>query len=176
MRKLLALSLVLIGACASSSTGTKTAATASDSSNSHAKHHTGELRPQVDIVQTSGLAVAARYMDGAFSVRYALRVVNPSPAEITLRRVTVSSVTGGAYNVAPFSMPFEVAVASTQQQDVQFWAPAETSPYSVVGANGPVTLRVICEFDSAVDGRFQQVITRVVNSRASVTGQYGPSS
>lgn len=164
MRKLLALSLVLAGACASSSSDNRPKAI-------DAKQHTEALRPQIEIAQTSGLAVAARYMEGSFSVRYAVRVTNPSAAQITLRRVTVSSVTGGAYDIGPFSMPFDLAVASTQHQDVQFWAPAVTSPYSVVGANGPVMLRVVCEFDSVADGRFQQVVTRVVNPRASVTGQ-----
>lgn len=163
MRKLLALSLVLLGACASSSGSKATKASV--------KHHTDALRPQIEIAQTSGLAIAARYMEGAFSVRYAVRVTNPSAAEITLRRVTVQSVTEGAYYVGPFSMPFNRAVAASKHEDVQFWAPAQTSPYSVVGANGPVMLRVVCEFDSLADGRFQQVVTRVVNPRASVTGQ-----
>lgn len=129
------------------------------------------MKPQIQIVQTSGLAIAARYMNGAFSVRYAVRVMNPSPELITLRRVTVQSVTEGAYQVGPFSMPFDVAVAAAQHQDVQFWVPAETGYYSVVGANGPVTLRVVCEFDSKREGRFQHVVMRVVNARASVTGE-----
>jgi hypothetical protein len=159
---MLALSLVLLGACASSSGNTATAS---------AKQKKDAMRPQIQIVQTSGLAIAARYMNGAFSVRYAVRVMNPSQELITLRRVTVQSVTEGAYQVGPFSMPFDVAVAATQHQDVQFWVPAETGYYSVVGANGPVTLRVVCEFDSKKDGRFQHVVMRVVNSRASVTGE-----
>lgn len=164
MRTLLALSLILLSACASSSGHTATAA-AKDASASD------PMKPQIDIVQTSGLAIAARYMDGAFSVRYAVRVANPSADAITLRRVTVQSLTEGAYHVGPFSMPFDVAVASAAHEDVQFWAPAYTGYYSVVGANGPVTLRVVCEFDSQKAGRFQHVVTRVVNARASVTGQ-----
>jgi hypothetical protein len=162
MRTLLALSLVLLGACASSNGNATTAS---------AKNTKAGMKPQIDIVQTSGLAIAARHMDGAFSVRYAVRVMNPSADLITLRRVTVQSVTQGAYSVGPFSMPFDLAVAATQHQDVQFWAPAETGYYSVVGANGPVTLRVVCEFDSQKDGRFQEIVMRVVNPRASVTGQ-----
>jgi hypothetical protein len=163
MRTLLALSLVLVGACASSSGNTAKAS-------ANQRQYDDAMKPQIDIVQTSGLAIAARYMDGAFSVRYAVRVMNPRAEAITLRRVTVQSLTEGAYHVGPFSMPFEVAVASTQHQDVQFWAPVETG-YSVVGANGPVMLRVVCEFDSKADGRFQHTVTRVVNARASVTGQ-----
>ncbi len=161
----LSLSLLLLGACASSSGNT-----APSSATASAKEQKDAMKPQIDIVQTSGLAIAARYMDGAFSVRYAVRVLNPSADLITLRRVTVQSLTEGAYHVGPFSMPFNVAVAASQHQDVQFWAPVVTG-YSVVGANGPVTLRVVCEFDSQVVGRFQHVVTRVVNARASVTGQ-----
>ena len=127
------------------------------------------VAPQIDIAQTSGVAIAARYVEGGISVRFAVRVTNPAKEPITLRRATIQSVGDGAYYVGPYSMPFNVRVAAAQHQDVQFWAPARTGP-SVVGANGPVMIRVICEFDWA-NGRFQEVVTRVVNARASVTGQ-----
>ena len=51
----------------------------------------------------------------------------------------------------------------------RLWAPAQTG-LSLVGANGPVTLRVTTDFDSPV-GRFQQISTQVVNERTSITGQ-----
>ncbi|MDQ3281984.1 MAG: hypothetical protein M3Q69_11290 [Acidobacteriota bacterium] len=156
MRKLVGGSLLLLALSACSSISTNSTVKA-------------EHRPQIQIVQTSGVAIAARYVDGAIGVRYAVRVGNPSPAQITLRRVTVQSVVEGAYNVNPYSVPFNVDVASQAHQDVQFWVPAVTG-LSVTGANGPVTLRVTCEFTSEANGRFQQVVTRVVNHRASAMG------
>jgi hypothetical protein len=141
----------------------------SSSQPANAKRLRAEHRPQIQIVQTSGVAIAARYVTGAIGVRYAVRVGNPSPDQITLKRVTVQSVVEGAYNIDPYSVPFNVDITSQQHQDVQFWVPARTG-LSVTGANGPVTIRVICEFFSTPNGRFQQVVTRVVNFRASAVG------
>ena len=62
----------------------------------------------------------------------------------------------------------EVVRREGQFEIVEFWAPARTG-LSLVGANGPVTLRVTTEFDSAV-GKFQQIVTQVVNDRTAITG------
>jgi hypothetical protein len=125
-------------------------------------------KPGIRIVQTSGLPTAARHVDGAISVSYAVRVENNATDTITLRRVTVQSVGDGAYYVGPSSTPFQVAVAPQKHGDVSFWAPARAGD-TMIGANGPVTLRVTCEFESA-KGRFIEVVTRQVNERASIVG------
>jgi len=103
------------------------------------------------------------------SVRFAVRVENPSKEQIRLRRVTIESLTEGAYHIAPYSQPFNVLVAAARHEEVQFWAPARTG-LSVVGANGPVTLRVVCDFDDHKGEKIHQVVTRVVNRHASPSG------
>lgn len=125
-------------------------------------------KPEIRIVQTSGLPAAARHVDGGISVSYAVRVENNATEPITLRRVTVQSIGDGAYYVGPSSTPFEVAVAPQTHSDVTFWAPARAGA-TMIGANGPVTLRVTCEFESA-KGRFLEIVTRQVNERASIVG------
>lgn len=113
--------------------------------------------------------MAARNITGGISISYAVRVRNQADQPITLKRVTVQSMTEGAYNVAPTSRPFDVKINPEQFEDVQFWVSAQTGS-SVVGANGPVTLRVVCEFDSAA-GRFQEIVVRTVNDRTSISGE-----
>lgn len=154
MRKLLAVSLLLLtAACASQRT--------------NATRHLAD--PGIQIVQMNGVPPAARFVQGGLNVQYAVRVTNHADEAIKLRRVTVQSMSEGAYHVGPHSVAYDLTVAPQQAQDVQFWAPAQTGS-SLVGANGPVTLRVTCEFQSQY-GAFQQIVTRVVNDRTSITGE-----
>jgi hypothetical protein len=124
--------------------------------------------PDIRIVQTSGVPAAAVHSDGPLSVHYAMRVENMALEPITLKQVTVQSVSEGAYYVSPTTKPFNVVIDPKQRQEVEFWASAQPAG-SVVGANGPVTLRVTCVFESA-NGKFQQIVMRRVNERADITG------
>jgi hypothetical protein len=159
MRKLaIALSLVLVGACAS---GNDTNATSNNSTDANAP----SPAPQVQIMQIGGVPPAARHVRGGVSVQYAVEVANPSSEAITLKRINVQSVSDGAYNVR-HSQPFDKLIPASERHVVEFFAPAYASGNSVVGANGPVTVRVIAQFDGPRGG-FQQVVTQVVNSGSS---------
>lgn len=151
MRQFLAASLLLLAACG---TG-----------RGNAKH----IEPQIQIVQTSSVPQVARHESGPLNVRYTVRVTNPSAESITLKRITVQSMSEGAYHVGPYGTPYNVVIAPEQHQDVEISAPARTG-LSLVGANGPVSLRVTAEFDSSF-GTFQHIVTRVVNDRTAITGE-----
>lgn len=125
-------------------------------------------KPEIRLVQTSGVPTAARHTDGLLSVHYAMRVENVAAEAITLRQVTVQSVSEGAYYVDPTSKPFNVTIEPKQKQEVEFWASARPAG-SIVGANGPVTLRITCVFDSP-EGKFQHIVMQRVNERADITG------
>ena len=64
--------------------------------------------------------------------------------------------------------PFETAIAAASHEDVELSAGAFVESNSVVGANGPVTLRLILFFDSP-KGPFQHVVVQQVNDR--LTGE-----
>jgi len=121
-------------------------------------------------VQTSSLPAAARYVDGALPVQYALRVENRAAEAIKLRQVTLQSVSQGAYYVAPTSKPFDLTIGPAQRQEVQMQVTAQAGQ-SVVGNNGPVTLRVTCKFEGADGKSFQQVVMRRVNERTDISGE-----
>ncbi|MCU1245966.1 MAG: hypothetical protein JWN02_1876, partial [Acidobacteria bacterium] len=68
----------------------------------------------------------------------------------------------GAYAVNG-SRPFNAPIGPGQSEEVEFWITA-TIPYaSNDGANGPVTIRTIAQFDSGV-GKFQTVATENVSA------------
>jgi hypothetical protein len=158
MRKALAASVVLLVAAGCSSSGT-----AANKPNANKV-----ARPEILLVQTSGVPIAARNSDGMLSIHYAMRVENLADETIKLRQVTVQSITEGAYSVEPSSRPFNLAIEPKQRGQVEFWAVARPSG-TLIGANGPVTMRVTCQFDSAA-GKFQHIVMQHVNSRAAITG------
>lgn len=127
------------------------------------------MKPEILLVQTSSVPVAARHVDSPLTIHYAMRVANKSPEAITLKQVTVQSISEGAYFVSPTSKPYDLAINANEKQEVEFWVSAQPAG-SIVGANGPVTLRVTCTFDSPT-GKFQEIVMQRVNERAAITGQ-----
>lgn len=159
MRKAIAASVVLlVVAGCSSGAGNSNSANAAEQTD----------KTEIRLTQLNEIPIAARYTDGMLSIHYALRVENITAEAITLNRVTVQSVSIGGYSVSPTSKPFNVAIEPKQKQEVEFWVPA-LAGNSVVGANGPVTLRITCVFDSP-KGKFQQIAMQRVNEYTSITG------
>jgi hypothetical protein len=124
--------------------------------------------PEVTIVQTSGVGLAAHNVTGPISVRYAVRVQNAASQPITLKRIQAQSLGAGAYTLGSTSKPFNVTIAPESHQDVELWASAIIDQATINGANGPVTLRLILFFDSPL-GPFQDVVVQQVNDR--LTGE-----
>jgi hypothetical protein len=158
MRKAIAASFLLVLAAACASTDTTTVGSA----------NLKIAKPEILLVQTSNVPTVARFTDGALSIHYAVRVENRASEPITLKRISIQSVSEGAYYVAPESKPFDVKIEPSTRQEVEMWVPAQPGR-SLVGVNGPVTLRVTCDFDSPA-GVFQEIVMRRVNERADITG------
>jgi hypothetical protein len=153
MRKVFAvLAVLLTAACASMK---------SDSGLGNAK--VDVARPDIRIMQLSSVPAAARHVEGNLPVHYKMRVSNRSAEPITLKQVSVQSMGYGAYIVDTTSRPFKTRIEPDQFQEVEFWVPARVDEASIVGANGPVTLRATLQFDSPV-GQFQQIVVQQVNA------------
>lgn len=121
------------------------------------------LEPDFRIVQTSATAQAARHITGGIAVEYYAEILNRSAETITLKRIQVESMGYGGYDLEPSSRPFDIPIPANQLAAVRFWVPAHISQTTIVGANGPVTLRAKVEFDSA-DGMFQKIYVQQVNA------------
>lgn len=126
-------------------------------------------KPEILLVQTNNIPAAARHTDGPLTVHYAVRVENRALEPITLKQVTVQSISEGAYDVSPTSKPFDVRIDAKQRQEVEFFVSARPAG-SIVGANGPVTLRVTCNFETAGGKAFQHIVMQRVNENASIVG------
>ena len=119
--------------------------------------------PEVRIAQTSGVPSVARGITGSFPVRYAVRIANTAKETITLQRITVQSLGAGAYELPATSRPFDQTIAPESHADVELWASAFVADPTILGANGPVTLRLTLHFESP-KGEFDQVVVRQVNA------------
>lgn len=126
-------------------------------------------KPDMQIQQMSSVPVAAAHIEGGLPIRYALAVQNHAGSPITLKQVTIVSMGYGAYDVPSASRPFKAVIQPEQTQVVDFWVPANITTASLLGANGPVTLRVMATFDSP-DGQFQHLIIQQVNPTTGVDG------
>jgi len=120
-------------------------------------------RPDVVLSQISNVPAAARHVEGGLPIQYRLRIGNRAAEAITLKRVTVQSVGSGAYDVPATSRSFTKLVPPDQAEMVDFWVPANISNSTIMGANGPVTIRATLQFDSPV-GQFQEVVIQQVNA------------
>lgn len=150
MRRLLAALFLFLAACSAQQLGRKSPVT----------------EPEIVIEQLSSVAPAARNLSGPITLHYRVHVRNVANETVTLKRVDLTSVGYGSYNVGPFSRAFDVAIKPGGESNVELWAPGSIADPSVTGANGPVTLRAIVLFDSA-SGQVQTVVTQQVKSASA---------
>jgi hypothetical protein len=143
--------VLVISGCASMQSG---------SGLGHAKIPVAE--PEIRITQVSEVPAAARYISGNVPVKYQIQVANHAKEAITLTRLDVQTMGAGAYTLNPVSRPFSMKVAPDGLEAAEFWVPAVINDPTVYGANGPVTLRCIAQFDSPM-GQFQHIIVQQVH-------------
>jgi hypothetical protein len=124
--------------------------------------------PEIQITQMSEVPGAARYITGGLPIKYLVKVANHDKQPITLTRIDVQSVGMGAYTLSPTSRPFKMKVAPDGLMAAEFWVPAIIDDVTVYGANGPVTLRCVAQFDSPV-GQFQRVFVQQVHDNMRET-------
>lgn len=120
--------------------------------------------PDIRIVQLSGQANAARFESGPLPINFRVIIKNNADDELTLKRISVESVGEGAYTLRAYTQSFnDKKVAARQTESVEFWAPAY-SESTILGANGPVTIRGVAFFSSP-SGSIQKVFVQQVNDQ-----------
>ncbi len=123
------------------------------------------IPPEIQVQQVGGPGIAGSQSTGPISVNFKIRVFNPSGEEITLQRLDFSTVASGAYTISGASRPFNAKIEPGRFVELQAWIPAEAED-TIIGSNGPVTLRVNAFFDSAV-GKFKKIYTLNINTDLS---------
>ena len=119
--------------------------------------------PQIHLSQLSNVSEEARYMVGNVSVQYRVEVANRANQPITVKRIDLVSLAQGAYSLRPTSYPVDAQLKPGEGTAVQFWAPAVIDAPTIVGANGPVTLRVTVQYDTPA-GRSQSIVVQQVHA------------
>lgn len=119
--------------------------------------------PEIHISQLSNISEAARHISGGMSVQYRVDVTNRANAPITIKRIDLTSLGAGAYTVRPTSYPFDKQLAAGEATALQFWVPANIDDPTIVGANGPVSLRLTLQYDTPA-GRTQSIVVQQVHA------------
>jgi hypothetical protein len=122
--------------------------------------------PDVVIAQMSSVASVARHVTGGTPVQLIVQITNNAAQPITLKRVQAQSVGQGAYTITEgmadnSAHPFDVLIPPTATRSVTFWVSAIAND-TIVGTNGPVTLRMIANFDSPA-GKFRSIVVQQVH-------------
>jgi len=119
--------------------------------------------PEILITQLSNVAEVARHISGGISVQYRVDITNRAKDPITIKRIDVISLGAGAYTLRPTSTPFNVHLNPGESQALQFWASAFIDDPTILGANGPVTLRVTVNYDTPA-GSTQSIVVQQVHA------------
>lgn len=118
----------------------------------------------LDVVQTAAPPVMGG--ETSIDVQYTFEVKNTSPAPATVRRITIWSAGGGAFQIENRSRTFRKTIAPGTTEKFPFWARA-TGVSSLSGTNAPVTLRVELQVDAA-EGTRKATFLRAVNGTTSI--------
>jgi hypothetical protein len=116
------------------------------------------LKPEIHLEQVVGPADLG-YPGGAIDVQYEIQITNHAQEPMTLRRVEVRSVGGGAYRLRPETYRFNDTATPGNFIAVRFWAHAYQAGAFGRGSTEPVTLRAILYFDSP-SGGFQHILLK----------------
>jgi hypothetical protein len=118
--------------------------------------------PEILITQVSELPAAARYISGSLPVKYQVQVANHAKEAITLTNLQMQTLGSGAYDLPPTSRSFKMKVAPDGLGAAEFYMSAVITDVTISGGNGPVTLRCVAHFDSAM-GQFQKITVQQVH-------------
>lgn len=132
-------------------------------SNSSVPSNVSVIPPELQIRQVGGTAFAARHEQGNIPLRFEIDILNKTAEPITLERIEMQSLGEGAYTLNNVSKPFDRRLDPDRVETVELFAPAYVNK-TILGGNGPVTLRATAYFKSSL-GSFRQVYIQQVNDR-----------
>ena len=123
--------------------------------------------PEIHISQLSSVSEAARHMAGGISVQYRVDIGNRANVPITVKRIEVISLGAGAYTLRPTSYPFNVRLNAGETTALQFWVPANIDDPTIIGANGPVSVRLTLQYETPA-GVTQAIVVQQVHAMSGL--------
>ncbi|MEA2569278.1 MAG: hypothetical protein QOI24_1279 [Acidobacteriota bacterium] len=145
MKKIAAIIVLLLAACASSSKDGKPAFP----------------QPELQLGQANEPSDFL-YSNGTVRLRYALEITNNADQQLTLRRIELRSTSGGYYQLPTRSEMFNLAIPphSTETATFAMWGTATGSMRTHVVE--PTTLRGVAYFDTPT-GPMQKLFTSTID-------------
>lgn len=134
-----------------------------DCSSSNVASNVSMIPPELQIRQVGGTAYAARHEQGNIPLRFEIDIINKTAEPITLERIEMQSLGEGAYTMANVTKPFDKRLDPDRVETVELFASAFVNK-TILGGNGPVTLRATAYFKSSL-GTFRQVYIQQVNEK-----------
>jgi hypothetical protein len=129
------------------------------------------IDPVFEVHQVGGTGQAARNVTGPISVNYRIGITNRSSEALTLQQLRMETLGQGAYVVQPTSRPFERLIGPGKTEVIEVWLPAFAQD-TILGANGPVTIRGTAYFNSSL-GKLQRIFMQQLND--GMGGQRRPN-
>lgn len=135
----------------------------SSCSSSRVPSNVSMIPPELMIRQVGGTAYAARHEEGNIPMRFEIDILNKTAEPITLERIEMQSMGEGAYTLSTITKPFDRRLEPDRVETVELFAPAYVNK-TILGGNGPVTLRATAYFKNSL-GSFRQIYIQQVNER-----------
>ena len=121
------------------------------------------IEPEIHISQLSSISEAARHISGGISVQFRVDIGNHANVPITIKRIEVISLGAGAYTLRPTSYPFDARLNAGETTALQFWVPANIDDPTIIGANGPVSVRLTLQYETPA-GITQSIVVQQVHA------------
>jgi hypothetical protein len=122
----------------------------------------GIATPEIEIRQLNNVPNFMNQMTGPISINFRVAIHNVAPEAIVLYQLRLESLgDGGGFSLQPTERPFNKNIEPNAISTVEMWAPANADD-TLLGANGPVTLRTIAFFHTRL-GSFQKIYVTQLN-------------
>lgn len=115
------------------------------------------VQPEIDLVQVVGPA-ELNYPYGGADLRFDVEIANRSGEPITLKRVELSTVSGGAYVLRREFRTYDVTIAPGRATAVTYWGKAQIRG-GTIQEQEPVRIRGVLHFESPA-GPFHSIVMR----------------
>ena len=120
------------------------------------------VEPEIHLSQLSNVSDVARHISGSISVQFRVDIGNRANVPITIKRIEVISLGVGAYTLRATSYPFDARLNAGEATALQFWVPANIDDPTIIGANGPVSVRLTLQYETPA-GMTQSIVVQQVH-------------
>jgi hypothetical protein len=122
-------------------------------------------QPEITILSRSDLTNVPTVASGV-TAHFEFRITNQADIPITLRRIDLDTLGGGAIVIAAKNRPFNIVIEPHTAQSADFVTTAYISDPSNYSGRSPIQIRAVALFDSSA-GSLQKIVQQQVRPEGS---------